>query len=35
MKTHEINALNGDLYTTAARPYENAENAEEEKKRRR
>lgn len=24
MKTHEINALNGDLYTTSARPYENA-----------
>lgn len=23
MKTHEINALNGDLYTTSARPYEN------------
>ena len=24
MRTHEINALNGDLYTTSARPYENA-----------
>ena len=24
MKTHEINALNGDLSTTSARPYENA-----------
>ncbi len=23
MKTHEINALNGDLYTTSVRPYEN------------
>ena len=29
MKTHEINALNGDLYTTAARPYENATDDEE------
>ena len=28
MKTHEINALNGDLYTTAARPYENATDDE-------
>ena len=24
MRIHEINALNGDLYTTSARPYENA-----------
>ena len=29
MRTHEINALNGDLYTTPARPYANA--AEDEK----
>lgn len=28
MKTHEINALNGDLYTTSARPYENATDDE-------
>ena len=28
MRTHEINALNGDLYTTAARPYENATDDE-------
>jgi len=28
MRTHEINAMNGDIYTTAARPYANA-NAEE------
>ena len=28
MRTHEINALNGDLYTTSARPYENATNDE-------
>ncbi len=28
MKTHEINALNGDIYTTAARPYENATDDE-------
>ena len=29
MKTHEINALNGDLYTTSARPYENATDDDE------
>ena len=28
MRTHEINALNGDLYTTSARPYENATDDE-------
>ena len=28
MKTHEINALNGDLYTTSARPYDNATDDE-------
>ena len=28
MKTHEINALNGDLYTTSARPYEDATDDE-------
>ena len=28
MKTHEINALNGALYTTSARPYENATDDE-------
>ena len=28
MRTHEINAMNGDIYTTAARPYANAENEE-------
>ena len=28
MKTHEINALNGDLYTTSARPYEKATDDE-------
>ena len=28
MGTHEINALNGDLYTTSARPYENATDDE-------
>ena len=28
MRTHEINALNGDIYTTAARPYENATDDE-------
>ena len=28
MRTHEINALNGDLYTTSARPYENATDYE-------
>ena len=26
MRTHEANAKNGDIYTTAARPYANAEN---------
>ena len=26
MKTHELNALKGDIYTTPDRPYENAEN---------
>ena len=26
MRTHEINAVNGDIYTTAARPYANAES---------
>ena len=28
MRTHEANAKNGDIYTTAARPYANAENEE-------
>lgn len=28
MRIHEINALNGDLYTTSARPYENATDDE-------
>ncbi len=28
MRTHQINALNGDLYTTSARPYENATDDE-------
>ena len=28
MRTHEINALNGDIYTTSARPYENATDDE-------
>ena len=28
MRTHERNAMNGDIYTTAARPYANAENEE-------
>ena len=28
MKIHEDNAMNGDLYTTAARPYANAESEE-------
>ena len=28
MRTHEINAINGDLYTTAARPYADAEKDE-------
>ena len=28
MRTHEINAPNGDLYTTSARPYENATDDE-------
>ena len=28
MRTHEINALNGDLHTTSARPYENATDDE-------
>ena len=28
MRTHEINALNGDLYTTSARPYETATDDE-------
>lgn len=28
MRTHEINALNGDLYTTSARTYENATDDE-------
>lgn len=28
MRKHEINALNGDLYTTSARPYENATDDE-------
>ena len=28
MRTHEINALNGDLYTTSARPYEKATDDE-------
>ena len=28
MRTHEINALIGDLYTTSARPYENATDDE-------
>ena len=28
MKTHEINALNGDLYTTSARPFEKASEDE-------
>lgn len=28
MRTHEINALNGDLYTISARPYENATDDE-------
>ena len=28
MKLHETNALNGDIYTTAARPYANAEGEE-------
>ena len=28
MRTHEINAQNGDLYTTSARPYENATDDE-------
>lgn len=28
MRTHEINALDGDLYTTSARPYENATDDE-------
>ncbi len=28
MRTHEINAMNGDIYTTAARPYANAEATE-------
>ena len=28
MRTHEINALNGDLYTTSATPYENATDDE-------
>ena len=28
MRTHEINALNGDLYTTSARPYKNATDDE-------
>ena len=28
MRTHEINDLNGDLYTTSARPYENATDDE-------
>ena len=26
MRTHELNALKGDLYTTEDRPYANAEN---------
>ena len=28
MRIHEINAMNGDIYTTAARPYANAEENE-------
>ena len=28
MRIHEINAMNGDVYTTEARPYANAENEE-------
>ena len=28
MKLHETNAMNGDIYTTAARPYANAEGEE-------
>ncbi len=28
MKTHEINAMNGDIYTTAARPYADASSEE-------
>ena len=28
MRTHEINAMNGDIYTTEARPYAEAEKAE-------
>ena len=27
MRTHEINAMNGDIYTTEARPYANADSA--------
>lgn len=30
MKTHELNAIKGDLYTTPDRPYANAENELEE-----
>lgn len=32
MRTHEINAIKGDLYTTAERPYANEENADDSAK---